>query len=61
MRSTEGEADACASDACARIIILMRFTESGTKCTGRGGRIWEIPHDRKKERQRVIKFYINIL
>ena len=30
-RSTEGEADARASDACVRIIILMRFTRSGTK------------------------------
>lgn len=56
-RSTEGEADARALDACVQIIILMRFTETGTKCRGRGGGgIWEIPHDtKKKERQRVMK------
>lgn len=33
-RSTEGEADAQALDACAGIITLMRFTESDTKCGG---------------------------
>lgn len=47
-RSTEGEADARAWDACARIIILMRFTENSTKCGGRGGRIWGRPHDAEK-------------
>lgn len=35
-RSTEGEADAGASDACVQIITLMRFVESGTKRGGRG-------------------------
>lgn len=35
-RSTEGEADAGASDACVQIITLMRFVESGTKRRGRG-------------------------
>lgn len=54
VRGRQGEVNrrrgrCCASDACARIIILMRFTKSGTKCRGRGGGFGEYLTTQKRE------------
>lgn len=39
-----------ALDSCAPVIILMRFTERGTKCGGCGDRIWGRPHDTERKK-----------